>query len=247
MNKNNFPIYLSFATIFGILIGTFFSGDSRGILLQRGSANEMKIRRLLDYIERDYVDNVNTDVLLDEAITQMLGKLDPHSVYIPKENLQAIQENMQGNFVGIGIQFRMIQDSITVIQPIEGGPSIKAGIKAGDRIISANQDTLSGKKLSSNDVPKFLKGKDNTELTLQVYRKTNDSLFNINIKRGKVNIKSVDIAYMLNDHLGYVKLDRFARNTYKEFKKALTELKERGMVDLVLELRGICRYCHPDC
>ena len=134
MNKNNFPIYLSFATIFGILIGTFFSGDSRGILLQRGSANEMKIRHLLDYIERDYVDNVNTDVLLDEAITQMLGKLDPHSVYIPKENLQAIQENMQGNFVGIGIQFRMIQDSITVIQPIEGGPSIKAGIKAGDRI-----------------------------------------------------------------------------------------------------------------
>ena len=238
MNKNNFPIYLSFATIFGILIGTFFSGDSRGILLQRGSANEMKIRRLLDYIERDYVDNVNTDVLLDEAITQMLGKLDPHSVYIPKENLQAIQENMQGNFVGIGIQFRMIQDSITVIQPIEGGPSIKAGIKAGDRIISANQDTLSGKKLSSNDVPKFLKGKDNTELTLQVYRKTNDSLFNINIKRGKVNIKSVDIAYMLNDHLGYVKLDRFARNTYKEFKKALTELKEQGMVDLVLDLRG---------
>ena len=238
MNKNNFPIYLSFATIFGILIGTFFSGDSRGILLQRGSANEMKIRRLLDYIERDYVDNVNTDVLLDEAITQMLGKLDPHSVYIPKENLQAIQENMQGNFVGIGIQFRMIQDSITVIQPIEGGPSIKAGIKAGDRIISANQDTLSGKKLSSNDVPKFLKGKDNTELTLQVYRKTNDSLFNINIKRGNVNIKSVDIAYMLNDHLGYVKLDRFARNTYKEFKKALTELKERGMVDLVLDLRG---------
>ena len=136
MNKNNFPIYLSFATIFGILIGTFFSGDSRGILLHRGSANEMKIRRLLDYIERDYVDNVNTDVLLDEAITQMLGKLDPHSVYIPKENLQAIQENMQGNFVGIGIQFRMIQDSITVIQPIEGGPSVKAGIKAGVKACS---------------------------------------------------------------------------------------------------------------
>ena len=238
MNKNNFPIYLSLATIFGILIGILFSGNSRRIFLNKGSINEVKIRRLMDYIEQDYVDNVNTNVLLDEAITQMLSKLDPHSVYIPKENLQAVQENMQGNFVGIGIQFRMVQDSITVIQPIEGGPSIKAGIKAGDRIISANQDTLSGKNLSSSDVSRYLKGKDNTEITLQVYRKTNDSLFKISIKRGKVNIKSVDISYMLNDHIGYIKLNRFARNTYEEFKNALTALKNLGMLDLVLDLRG---------
>ena len=192
----------------------------------------------MDYIERDYVDNVNTDNLLDEAITEMLGKLDPHSVYIPKENLQAVQENMQGNFVGIGVQFRMINDSITVIQPMKGGPSIKAGIKAGDRIIAADQDTLSGRNLSSNDVPRFLKGEPDTQVKLQIYRKTNDSLFTVNIKRGNVNIKSVDLSYMINDHVGYIKLDRFARNTYREFKEALTHLKKEGMQDLVLDLRG---------
>lgn len=192
----------------------------------------------MDYIEQDYVDDVNTDALLDEAITQMLGKLDPHSVYIPRENLQAVQENMQGNFVGIGVQFRMINDSITVIQPIKGGPSIQAGIKAGDRILIADKDTLSGKMMSSNDIPRYLKGEADTEVSLQVYRKTNDSLFTVDITRGKVNIKSVDLSYMLNDHLGYIKLDRFARNTYREFKEALTDLQNEGMTDLVLDLRG---------
>ena len=152
--------------------------------------------------------------------------------------LQQVQENMQGNFVGIGVQFRMINDSITVIQPMKGGPSIKAGIKAGDRIIAAGNDTLSGKKLSSNDVPRFLKGEPDTNIKLQVYRKTNDSLFTVDIKRGKVNIKSVDLSYMINDHVGYIKLDRFARNTYREFKEALTTLKKEGMDDLILDLRG---------
>ena len=238
MNKNNFPIYLSLATIFGILVGSLFSGAASSLSFGGNSKNEAKIKRLMDYIERDYVDDVNTDNLLDEAITQMLGKLDPHSVYIPKENLQAVQENMQGNFVGIGVQFRMINDSITVIQPIKGGPSIQAGIKAGDRIIAADKDTLSGKQLSSNDVPRFLKGEADTNVQLQVYRKTNDSLFTVDIRRGKVNIKSVDLSYMLNDHMGYIKLDRFARNTYREFKEALTDLQNDGMTDLVLDLRG---------
>ncbi len=238
MNKNNFPIYLSLATIFGILVGTFFSGGNNTLSFSGNSKNEAKIKRLMDYIDRDYVDDVNTDELLDEAITKMLGKLDPHSVYIPKENLQAVQENMQGKFVGIGVQFRMINDSITVIQPIKGGPSIKAGIKAGDRIIAANKDTLSGKKLRSGDVPKYLKGKPDTDVKLQIYRKTNDSLFDVTITRGDVNIKSVDLSYMINDHVGYIKLDRFARNTYREFKSALTDLKGSGMKDLVLDLRG---------
>lgn len=237
MNKKNLPIYLSLATIFGILIGTFFSGGE-AFTLNSNTSNEAKIKRLLEYIERDYVDDVNTEDLLDEAITQMLGKLDPHSVYIPKESLQAITENMQGNFVGIGVQFRMINDSITVVQPIKGGPSIQAGIKAGDRILIANNDTLYGKKLASSQVPKFLKGEPNTTVSLQMYRKTNDSLFTVELVRNKVNIKSVDLAYMLNDHIGYIKLDRFARNTYSEFKAALNKLLDQGMKNLVLDLRG---------
>ncbi len=237
MNKKNLPIYLSLATILGILIGTLFNGGNAFTLSGRAS-NEAKIKRLMEYIETDYVDDVNTDDLLDSAITQILGKLDPHSVYIPKENLKSIQENMQGSFVGIGVQFRMINDSITVVQPIKGGPSIRAGIKAGDRILLANNDTLFGKNLSSSQVPKFLKGAPETTVKLEVYRKTNDSIFTLELERNKVNIKSVDLAYMLNETIGYIKLDRFARNSYSEFKSSLKELLDNGMQDLVLDLRG---------
>ena len=238
-NKNNFPIYFSLAVVLGIIIGMSLNGSSSDVLsLSRNTSQEKKIKRLINFIERDYVDKVDTEDLLDGAITQMLGKLDPHSVYIPKENQQANIENMQGNFVGIGVQFRMIKDSITVIQPIKGGPSIKAGIKAGDRILMANKDTLYGKNMFSNKVPKYLKGKPNTKVALQVYRKSNDSLFTIDITRGKVNIKSVDLAYMINDSVGYIKLDRFARNTYREFKSSLNTLIDDGMTDLVLDLRG---------
>lgn len=238
MNKKNLPIYLSIATIFGVLIGTFFSNGSFSSSISSGSSNEKKIKRLINYIQRDYVDNVNTDNLLDGAIAEMLDKLDPHSVYIPKENLQAVKESMQGNFVGIGVQFRMMRDSILVIRPIDGGPSIKKGIKAGDRILMANNDTLFGKNMSSGVIPKYLKGKPDTKVNLQIYRPKNDSIFNVEVTRGKVNIKSVDVAYMLNDSIGYIKLDRFARNTYTEFKSALNSLLKDGMTDLVLDLRG---------
>ncbi len=236
MNKNNLPIYFSIAVVFGIFIGTFFNGNNN--LIGKNSTNEQKIKRLIDYIQRDYVDNVNTDELLDGAIAQMLDKLDPHSIYIPKENLQLVTENMQGNFVGIGVQFRMIGDTITVISPIKGGPSIKAGIKAGDRILLANKDTLHSKRLQTSQIMKALKGKPNTKVDLQIYRKTNDSIFNITVNRGKVNIKSVDVSYMLNDSIGYIKLNRFARNSYTEFKYSLDNLLENGMTDLVLDLRG---------
>lgn len=239
MNKKNLPLFLSIAVVFGILIGMSFGGNTNNVLsFSKGSNQERKIKKLINFIERDYVDKVSTDALLDGAITQMLGDLDPHSVYIPKENLQAVQESMQGKFVGIGVQFRMISDSITVIQPIKGGPSIKAGIKAGDRILMADKDTLFGKNLMSGAVPKYLKGKPNTNVNLQIYRKSNDSLFNVNIKRGNVNIKSVDLAYMINDSVGYIKLDRFARNTYREFKTSLNNLMDSGMTDLVLDLRA---------
>lgn len=238
MNNKTLPIYLSIAVIFGILIGTFFNSKTQKIPIGMKSSKEAKIRRLINYIQYDYVDTVNTDDLLDYAIANMLDKLDPHSIYISKEDLQAVTENMQGNFVGIGVQFRMISDTITVIQPIKGGPSIKVGIKAGDRILIANKDTLFGKKLKNAQILKTLKGAPNTKVNLQVYRKTNDSLFNITLHRGSVNIKSVEVSYMLNDSIGYIKLDRFADNTYQEFRSSLHDLLEEGMTDLVLDLRG---------
>lgn len=239
MNKNNLPIYFSIAIVLGILIGVFFAGNSNDMLsFSKSQSKELKIKKLINFIEQDYVDKIDTDSLLDDAITTILGDLDPHSVYIPKEELQEVTENMQGNFVGIGVQFRMIKDSITVVQTIKGGPSIKAGIKAGDRILIANNDTLYGKRLRSNNIPQYLKGKPDTKVKLQIYRKSNNSLFNVDVTRGNVNIKSVDLAYMMNDSIGYIKLDRFARNTYKEFKPALNTLIKKGMKSLVLDLRG---------
>jgi carboxyl-terminal processing protease len=237
--KNNLPTYFSLAVIFGIIIGISMSSDHSNLLsFSKNSSQEIKIKKLINFIEKEYVDRVDTANLLDVAINEILGELDPHSVYIPKENLQAVQERMQGNFEGIGVQFRMINDSITVIQPIKDGPSIRAGIKAGDRILMANKDTLFGKNISSNKVPLYLKGRPNTKVTLKVYRKNNDSLFTVQITRGKINIKSVDLAYMVNDSLGYIKLDRFARNTYREFKSSLETLMNQGMTALVLDLRG---------
>jgi carboxyl-terminal processing protease len=238
MNKNNFPIYFSLAVIIGIIIGIFFGGNSSSSVFSKNNLQEQKIKKLINFIEQDYVDDVNTDQLLDDAIAEMLEKLDPHSVYIPKEDLQAVTESMEGNFVGIGVEFRMINDSITVVQPIKGGPSIKAGIRAGDRILMANNDTLYGKRLGSASIPKYLKGKPLTKVKLQIYRKTTDSLFTVNLTRNNVNIKSVDLSYMINENLGYIKIDRFARNTFTEFKTALTSLKKSGMTNLVLDLRG---------
>ncbi len=240
MNSNKQPIYLAIAVVFGIFLGTLLTNNSAKSVLSitKNSSNEQKIKKLMNYIENDYVDSVNTDLLLDGAIAKMLEKLDPHSTYISKENLQAVTENMEGNFVGIGVQFRIINDTITVIHTIEDGPSIAAGIKAGDRILMADNDTLHSKNVDNKYVLKTLKGEPNTNVKLQVYRKMNDSLFVTTVNRNKVNLKSVDVAYMLNDSIGYIKIDRFARNTYREFKTALDKLLVQNMTDLVLDLRG---------
>ena len=144
--KSNIPLFIGLAVAVGILIGSSFNFKNKAVLFSSNS-NEAKIKRLINYIQYDYVDKVNTDSLLDDAITNMLVKLDPHSVYIPKEELQRVTENMQGKFVGIGVTFLMHEDSVAVTSVIENGPSEKEGIKSGDRIISANSDSLFGKSM----------------------------------------------------------------------------------------------------
>jgi carboxyl-terminal processing protease len=235
---SNSILFLGIAVAIGIFIGSLLDYQSNPVALFSNNKQENKIRRLINYIEYDYVDEVDTDSLLDGAINQMLRKLDPHSVYIPKSELQGVQENMNGNFKGIGIQFRMIRDSVTVLNIIKGGPSEKAGILAGDRILIADNDTIFGKKYKSDQIMDRLKGKDTNEVALTVYRKQNDSLLNFNFNRGKVNIASVLVYYMVNSSIGFIKIDRFAHNTYDEFHTALLELKSNGMQTLILDLRG---------
>ncbi len=254
--KVYFPFIVGIAIAVGIFIGSTFNFQNKSVLFSSNS-NEAKIKRLINYINYDYVDKVNTDSLLDDAITTMLAKLDPHSVYIPKDELQRVTESMQGKFAGIGVSFIVHDDSVAVSSVIKGGPSEKAGIKAGDRIIVANIDTLFGKSLMkkagiteiergtiegnrkmSDAVMKALKGEPDTKVNVLVYRRSTNQKLKFPITRGDVSITSVSAHYMVSNRLGYIKVDRFARTTYQEFKKALDELIGKGMTSLALDLRG---------
>lgn len=240
MNKKTkilLPLFLSLAIAIGILIGSALNYQKKTVLLFGGNSQEKKIKRLIDFIEYDYVDDVDTDSLLDNTIRDMLGKLDPHSTYIPPQDLDGITETMNGKFVGIGVQFRMYNDSLTVIKVVQNGPSERAGLKAGDRILTANLDTLYGRKLSNEYIINTLKGEPNTTVDVTVYRKPDQKFLPFTITRGDVPIESVDAYYMLDADLGYIKINKFAATTYDEFKEALDNLLEEGMKDLVLDLR----------
>jgi len=238
-NKIYLPLFLSLAIALGIFIGSFLNYPERKtVMLFNKNPREAKIKRLIDYIQYDYVDKVDTDSLLDGTIRQILGKLDPHSVYIPASEHDEIAERMNGEFVGIGIQFRMYKDSLTVISVVDGGPSEKIGIKAGDRILVANNDTLYGRKINTEYIFKTLKGEPKTTVNLKVYRKSEDKILTFDLKRGSIPIKSVDAFYMLNDSLGYIKINKFASTTYDEFKLGLSSLQNNGMKRLILDLRG---------
>lgn len=231
------PLIIAASIALGIFLGTSLNYQKKTITFFGGTPQERKIKRLIDYIQYEYVDEVNTDSLLDGTIKNMLDKLDPHSVYISARELEQVSESMNGKFVGIGIQFRMYRDSLTVIKVLEDGPSKKAGIKAGDRILIADNDTLFGRDITSNYVMKALKGKPDTSVDLTVYRKSEDRTIPFTIDRGEVPINSVDAHYMLTDDLGYIKINKFAATTYDEFKESLDDLIEQGMKKLVLDLR----------
>ena len=231
------PLLLSIAIAFGIFLGSSLDYQKKTVAFFGGTPQEKKIKRLINYIQYEYVDDVNTDSLLDGTIKNMLGKLDPHSVYIPAAEREEITETMNGKFVGIGIQFRIIRDSLTVIKVLDNGPSLSAGIKAGDRILMANNDTLYGKEITNSYILKTLKGKPNTKVNLEVFRKSENKIIPVTIDRGEVPIKSVEAFYMLNDDLRYIKIDKFSATTYQEFKESLDYLLNEGMQKLVLDLR----------
>ncbi|MCK4562436.1 MAG: S41 family peptidase, partial [Flavobacteriaceae bacterium] len=231
------PLIIAIAIAFGVFLGSSLNYQKKTLTFFGGTPQERKIKRLIDYIQYEYVDEVDTDSLLDGTIKNMLSKLDPHSVYIPAKAHDRIAETMNGKFVGIGIQFRMFRDSLTVIKVLENGPSKKAGIKAGDRILIANNDTLYGKKIKSSYILKTLKGEPNTTVDITVFRKSANKNIPFTITRGEVPIESVDAFYMLNNELGYIKINKFAATTYDEFKVALTNLLDEGMQKLVLDLR----------
>ena len=231
------PLIIGIAIAIGVFVGGKLSFTDKSDRLFTSNSKKDKLNRLIDYIDYEYVDDINTDSIVDVTVNGILENLDPHSVYIPKSELQRVSENMKGDFVGIGINFYTYKDTIAVIRTIKDGPSDRAGIKSGDRIVVANGDSIFGKKWSNTDIVNKLKGEINTLVNLKVYRRDEANLLDFNVRRDFVPIKSVDASYMLTDILGYIKINRFAESTYKEFKEGLSNLQNQGATKLVLDLR----------
>lgn len=240
MQKNYnyiWPTVLAAALALGFFLGGKLNFNDTPERLFSTNSKKDKLNRLIDYIDYEYVDEIDTDSIVDVTVNNILEKLDPHSVYIPKEDMSKVSENMKGDFVGIGINFYPYKDSISVIRTVPDGPSYLSGIKAGDRILMADNDTLYGKNLSSDVIVEKLKGKQGTTVKLKVYRKEEDRTFMVKVKRGIVPIKSVESYYMLTQDIGYIKVNRFAESTFKEFKAALKDLQKQGATKLTLDLR----------
>lgn len=197
-----------------------------------------KLSSLMYHIDRMYVDDVDKNKLVDAAIVSMLAELDPHSIYIPKEDLEEVNEPLKGNFEGVGIQFNIVRDTIYVVDAISGGPSERIGIRAGDRIVSIDKENVAGISFKNNDVMKRLRGKKGTKVDVRILRKGESSPLDFTITRDKIPIFSVEASYMAEPSIGYIKVSRFSATTMKEFREKLTELKAAGMKDLVLDLQG---------
>lgn len=205
---------------------------------QDPAAAANKLQALLYQIDHMYVDSVDNDKLVDKAIVSMLEELDPHSIYIPKEDLEEVNEPLKGNFEGVGIQFNIVRDTIYVVDAIAGGPSERIGIRAGDRIVTIDGETIAGVGVKNADVMKRLRGKKGTKVNVAVVRQGEPKPLDFTITRDKIPIYSVEAAYMAAPGVGYIKVSRFSATTTKEFRDKLDELKKKGMQDLVLDLQG---------
>lgn len=236
MKKKNYgyillPLFLSLGIIGGLFIGRYSSE-------QRMSPGEEKLRTVLGMIQEQYVDPIDIDSLINESIPDLLASLDPHSAYIPAESLTIANDDLEGSFGGIGVAFQVLNDTVTVVEVITGGPAEKVGILPGDLILEANGKKLTGEKISSEEVFKTLRGKEGTQVKTLVKRRSAKTPLTFDIVRGQIPSNSVDAAYMLTDDTGYVKVSKFARTTYSEFYTALTRLQTEGAKKYIVDLRG---------
>ncbi len=219
----------------GIVIGGMINFPSR--TLSAKTANKIKLNRLIDFIDDEYVDDVNSDSIVDITVNSILSNLDPHSVYIPPSEQSSEAETMKGKFVGIGVNFYMYNDSVAVVKPLANGPAEKAGIQAGDRILYADNTKLFGRKLPSDSLFNKLKGREDSEVLLTVFRKSTNKKIKIKVIRDVVPIKSVAASLLVKKNTGYIKIDRFAESTYDEFRTGLEKLKKQGATSLIIDLR----------
>ncbi|MBZ4044717.1 S41 family peptidase [Flavobacterium hibisci] len=235
-NSKYLPIVIGAAFALGTVLGSLMNAPVEDTLLAK-NYSKTKLNKLIDFINNEYVDSVDTDSIVNLTVDNILSKLDPHSVYIPPSEQAEVAESMKGDFVGVGINFYMYKDSVAIIKPVENGPSAKAGIKSGDRILYAGKTKLYGRKLPSDSLFSKLKGTKGSEIELTVFRKSEKKKLKFKIKRDVIPLKSVDASLLLDNKTGYIKINRFAETTYDEFKVGLTRLKQKGIQSLVIDLR----------
>ena len=222
----------------GFYLGNFNSDRATQSGFSSSSSTGSKINLILDYIDQEYVDTTDRESLVDETIQYLLQKLDPHSYYISAAELKLMNEPLEGSFEGIGVQFSIQKDTIVVVSPVEGGPSEKLGISSGDRIVTIDSLLVAGNGITNSKVMKLLKGPSGTVVNVGIRRGKKPDLIDYSITRGDIPIQSVDVGYLIDDGLGYIKVSRFAKTTYEEFTEVSKQLMELGMKKLILDLRG---------
>ena len=229
------PIWTALLLMAGILMGLYINkGVKRQVSVDGGS----KFDEVMWYVGNDYVDVPKSDKLQDKAIAAMMEELDPHSAYISLDEFNEVNDPLLGSFDGIGVQFRLEKDTVAIVSVIKGGPSEKVGILAGDRIIHVDDTLVAGEKLTNEDVMRKLKGPKGTKVDVRVLRRDVKGLLDFTITRAAIPTYSVDIAYMLDDNIGYLKLSKFSATTVKEFKQGIGDLRGQGMEKLIFDLRG---------
>ncbi len=230
------PLLLALSIAGGIWIGATFAEP-------KGSQNDLraalyKLQEIMTYINRDYVDSVDTNELVEFGITKMLEKLDPHSSYIPAKDASLVQSQLEGEFDGIGVEFGIIRDTIYVVAPLTGGPSEALGIQSGDQIISVDGKTVAGIGITNRDVFDYLRGPSGSKVAVEIKRKNAPSLIKYSITRAKIPQYSINATYMVDKEVGYIKVTRFAATTYDEFRKSVADLQAKGMKKLIIDLQG---------
>lgn len=238
-NKNRLmPFLLAICLVAGILIGTFytnhFSGNKLGII----NTSSNKLNALLHIIDEQYVDTVSMFNLVEEAMPQILAELDPHSSYIPAKDLEAVNSDLKGSFSGIGVQFTIQDDTIHINSVIQGGPSEKVGLLAGDRIVEVDDSSFVGKIVTNSEAMRRLKGEKGSKIKLGIYRPGEKEILHFTVVRGDIPVKSIDAAYMINDKFGYVKVNKFGETTYPELLVALAQLSQANCKGMIIDLRG---------
>ena len=232
------PLLLALVVAFGMFIGAKFRDSYKVSGNMSGGDPRAKIEEVIRMIDKEYVDKADNEKLTDAAIAAMLKELDPHSVYIPKEDLAAANEELEGNFEGIGVEFNILNDTLMIVSPLSGGPSEALGIKAGDRIIKIDDKVVAGVGFTSEDVFKTLRGEKGTKVKVAIKRAGEPKLIDYTITRNKIPIYSVDASYMATPETGYIKISRFAATTINEYSDAFGKLRRQGLKNLILDLRG---------